>query len=242
MLAFPLIAPSSLLLSRQFTLIIMSLKQVNYPKQVVPPPPLSFMEAFNSLLHTEPISTMANATVWSVMLGLGAPIGVAYLQLRSVWKFWQRYVLGWKIRNMPRLCNGSSREVKQLMAVVITGCDTGFGRMLAERAAAQGFVVFAGCLTLQAVAEMTKMSKGEKYGHRLKPVVMDVTRDEHVEAVVSAVEKWLKEDPSGTPRVFHALVNNAGIATLGHFDWTPIEEYEKLVESKFSFSLLICAL
>ena len=41
--------------------------------------------------------------------------------------------------------------------VVITGCDTGFGRMLAERLSGQGFSVVAGCLTTDGQRELLKL-------------------------------------------------------------------------------------
>lgn len=34
-------------------------------------------------------------------------------------------------------------------AILITGCDTGFGRELAKKCAKNGFLVFAGCLTTE---------------------------------------------------------------------------------------------
>ena len=39
--------------------------------------------------------------------------------------------------------------------VVVTGCDTGFGRLTAARLHSDGFTVIAACLTPAAVAELT---------------------------------------------------------------------------------------
>ncbi len=47
--------------------------------------------------------------------------------------------------------------------VVITGCDTGFGRLLAERLHSEGYRVLAGCLTAAGVKELNQVfgSKGK---------------------------------------------------------------------------------
>ena len=41
--------------------------------------------------------------------------------------------------------------------VMVTGCDTGFGRSLAERLHGLGFTVVAACLTPAATAELTTL-------------------------------------------------------------------------------------
>jgi NAD(P)-dependent dehydrogenase (short-subunit alcohol dehydrogenase family) len=50
-----------------------------------------------------------------------------------------------------------SRETPSKDKVVfITGCDTGFGRLLAVRCVKKGFKVYAACLTATACAELVK--------------------------------------------------------------------------------------
>jgi len=41
-------------------------------------------------------------------------------------------------------------------AIVITGCDSGFGRTLALKLGAKGFKVYACCLTQRAMDELKK--------------------------------------------------------------------------------------
>ncbi|KIH46717.1 hypothetical protein ANCDUO_23228 [Ancylostoma duodenale] len=63
--------------------------------------------------------------VWLLFLCL---LPIAYIVARFLWE-------------LLRVGDLSSK------AVLITGCDSGFGRELALRCIAKGFTVFAGCLT-----------------------------------------------------------------------------------------------
>ena len=98
----------------------------------------------------------------------------------------------------------SCSERKNL-AVVITGCDSGFGRAVALHLASQGYAVFAGCLdaTLQA-------SDWPASG----PTVMqlDVTSDKQVDEAASTVRAWVDEQPE---RRVLTVINNAGVGTGG---------------------------
>jgi NAD(P)-dependent dehydrogenase (short-subunit alcohol dehydrogenase family) len=86
-------------------------------------------------------------------------------------------------------------------AVLITGCDSGFGNLVARRLDAYGFHVYAGCLYPEG--EGAEKLNGET-SRRLKVVKLDVTKDEDVHSVVglireSSLELW-------------GIFNNAGIA------------------------------
>lgn len=100
-------------------------------------------------------------------------------------------------------------------AILITGCDTGFGHEAALRLARQGWTVYAGCLTdagMQALAAAAPASK-------LVPVQMDVTKPADVQRVV----KRLEADKVS----LYAVVNNAvrfgasadGLAWAGDWWW-----------------------
>lgn len=116
-------------------------------------------------------------------------------------------------------------------AIVITGCDSGFGRTLALKLGQKGFKVYACCLTQRAADELKKgvrlglcmvlpWLRGREahtpfiFGDRtvgrrhtqceaLLPLVVDVTKEEQVLAVADKIDK---ENPQG----IFALVNNAG--------------------------------
>ena len=55
-------------------------------------------------------------------------------------------------------------------SVFITGCDTGFGNLLARTLDGKGVRVFAGCLTEKGASELRKETSS-----RLKTVLIDVT-------------------------------------------------------------------
>jgi len=110
------------------------------------------------------------------------------------------------------------KRVPKNATVVITGCDTGFGRMSCEQLAKQGCVVFAGCLTENGCKELAALGYAN-----LKPVLLDVTDDASVKNLAQIVEK---ECPEG----LFALINNAGINQGSFFDWTDFEKMKKVLD------------
>ena len=73
--------------------------------------------------------------------------------------------------------------------VLVTGCDTGFGRSLALRLDRLGCPVFAACLTAEAARELDKETS-----ERVQTLQMDVTKDEDIERVVKEVTNSLPID------------------------------------------------
>ena len=66
--------------------------------------------------------------------------------------------------------------------VMITGCDTGFGNMLAKRLDSMGFSVFAGCLTEKGEDNIRKACS-----NRVKVITLDVTSTESIEKACNVV-------------------------------------------------------
>ncbi|XP_051026194.1 retinol dehydrogenase 16-like isoform X1 [Acomys russatus] len=85
--------------------------------------------------------------------------------------------------------------------VFITGCDSGFGNLLARQLDRRGMRVLAACLTETGAEQLRS-----KTSNRLETVVLDVTKTESVVAVT----QWVKERVGN--RGLWGLVNNAGIA------------------------------
>lgn len=79
-------------------------------------------------------------------------------------------------------------------AVLITGCDTGFGNLLARKLDKAGFKVLAGCLF--PYGEGAKQLKSD-CSSSLRVVKMDVTSDEDIKAAYETVEKELATGPHG---------------------------------------------
>ncbi|KAM9271736.1 D-beta-hydroxybutyrate dehydrogenase, mitochondrial-like [Morus bassanus] len=108
-------------------------------------------------------------------------------------------------------------------AVLITGCDSGFGHLLALRLHRLGFTVFAGCL--RPGGEGARRLQQEAGGAgRLRVLRLDVTRARDVLAAKELVLSHLPE------RGFWGLVNNAGISTFGETGWLSMEKYEQFAD------------
>jgi NAD(P)-dependent dehydrogenase (short-subunit alcohol dehydrogenase family) len=130
----------------------------------------------------------------------------------------------------PKHCNNESAGGCR-RAVVVTGCDSGFGRDIALSAAKQGFVVFAGCLTVSTSGpSMTQEFRQNEndHGGDLHPFQLDVTSDADCQLAVSLVENWLR-DENGDRRMLHAIVNNAGIGVIGEVDWISMESFHRVM-------------
>lgn len=86
--------------------------------------------------------------------------------------------------------------------VLITGCDSGFGHLLAKKLNSYGFHVFAGCLfpNGEGANQLKKSCL-----RNMDIIKLDVTKPEDVESARIFVEKNTKN------RQLWAIVNNAGI-------------------------------
>ncbi|XP_066036459.1 D-beta-hydroxybutyrate dehydrogenase, mitochondrial-like [Chamaea fasciata] len=125
---------------------------------------------------------------------------------------------------LARLCRrGAARLEPAGRAVLITGCDSGFGHLLALRLHRLGFTVFAGCLCPGGDGARRLQREAGGAG-RLRVLRLDVTRACDVRAAKELVLSHLPE------RGFWGLVNNAGISTFGETGWLPMETYEKFAD------------
>uniref|UniRef100_A0A8C5MRV8 Uncharacterized protein n=1 Tax=Leptobrachium leishanense TaxID=445787 RepID=A0A8C5MRV8_9ANUR len=107
-------------------------------------------------------------------------------------------------------------------AVLITGCDTGFGNMLAHRLLEMGFVVFATCLYPDGEGARALLSRFPS--DRVKVVRFDVTSDKEMEEVKQYVQSNLPE------KGLWGIVNNAGISVWGISEWISMHRCKQVVE------------
>ncbi|XP_076410187.1 retinol dehydrogenase 16-like isoform X1 [Peromyscus maniculatus bairdii] len=104
--------------------------------------------------------------------------------------------------------------------VFITGCDSGFGNLLARQLDRRGMRVLAACLTENGAEELRS-----KTSDRLETVILDVTK---TESIVAATQ-WVKERVGN--RGLWGLVNNAGISIpLGPSGWLKKEDFAKVLD------------
>ncbi|KAG9468890.1 hypothetical protein GDO78_021740, partial [Eleutherodactylus coqui] len=110
-------------------------------------------------------------------------------------------------------------------AVLITGCDSGFGFSLAKNLHSKGFTVFAGCLLKDkghaGVKELDQIKSD-----RMITVQLNVVKQEEVEKAVEIIKENLKDPEKG----LWGLVNNAGISTFGEVEFTSMETYKEVAD------------
>jgi NAD(P)-dependent dehydrogenase (short-subunit alcohol dehydrogenase family) len=105
-------------------------------------------------------------------------------------------------------------------AVLITGCDSGFGKSLAEKLDKAGqFLVLAGVFTDQGRDQY----EGKQ---NIIPISVDVTSDQSVAAAFELVKNELARHNA----TLYGLVNNAGILTRpGPTEWQEVTNYERMM-------------
>ncbi|MEL6664817.1 MAG: SDR family oxidoreductase [Pseudomonadota bacterium] len=101
-----------------------------------------------------------------------------------------------------------------MKTVVITGASTGIGRSTAEYLAAKGWQVFAGVRKEKDGAALTEADA------RIKPILLDVTNPEQVDAAVEIVRAALDGQKLA------GLINNAGIANMGPLAVQPLDQFK----------------
>jgi len=106
--------------------------------------------------------------------------------------------------------------------VFISGCDSGFGRLLALKLTSNGIPVFAGCFTKDGEEKLRDDAKG--FNGALETVPLDVTSDDSCKEAAKIVKSKLV----GSEKYLWAVVNNAGVFSIfGPDDWTSTDDYQR---------------
>ncbi|XP_052082334.1 retinol dehydrogenase 7-like [Mytilus californianus] len=123
--------------------------------------------------------------------------------------FWITY--RW-FKHKRTIANYSSRYV------FVTGCDSGFGNMLAKKLDGLGFNVFAGCLTQDGEEKLTRETS-----EKVRTIRIDVSQTESIENAFTTVKSSLPSDTG-----LWGVVNNAGIAgNQGPVQWLTRKDYQE---------------
>jgi len=112
-----------------------------------PKSPGPFLTKVNHYLHKGPTSSVFRIVFWSSILVFFAPVIGIFHACRSL------LLLASFFRSSKAKIDAKA-DSKEL-AVYITGCDTGFGKLLSFVLAERGFVVFAGCLTENGIKQFS---------------------------------------------------------------------------------------
>ena len=100
---------------------------------------------------------------------------------------------------------------------LITGCSTGFGRVLAEVLLERGEQVVATARKPQVLDDLVA-----RYGDTVLALELDVTKPEQIERTVDAARARFG--------AIDVLVNNAGYGQLGTVEDAPIEAARAMME------------
>lgn len=134
-----------------------------------------------------------------------------YLYILALVAFY--YLYRW-VREMPRVPDKSDKHV------YITGCDSGFGNLLARHLDKLGFCVIAGCFSEKGEEDLRKACSD-----RLTTTHLDVRKNESITKVAALIKDKVGE------KGLWAVVNNAGVAVpSAPCDWLTIDDYKSMLD------------
>uniref|UniRef100_A0A3B4H7L0 Retinol dehydrogenase 7-like n=1 Tax=Pundamilia nyererei TaxID=303518 RepID=A0A3B4H7L0_9CICH len=139
---------------------------------------------------------------------------LSHLALTCVFLLATLAAVRWYIRDSYKVDGFSQKHV------LITGCDSGFGNLLAKQLDRKGFQVMAACLTEKGAADLAATASP-----RLKAFLLDVTDSASIRKAVESVSREVGE------RGLWGLVNNAGRSTpIGPSEWMKLEDFTKVLD------------
>ncbi|XP_056157587.1 retinol dehydrogenase 16-like [Lampris incognitus] len=123
------------------------------------------------------------------------------------------YLYRW-VKEMPRVSDKANKYV------YITGCDSGFGNLLARHLDKQGFSVIAACFTEKGEEDLKKSCSG-----KLTTTHLDVRKNDSITKVADMINDKVGE------RGLWAVVNNAGVSVpSAPCDWLTIDDYKSMLD------------
>ena len=105
--------------------------------------------------------------------------------------------------------------------VLVTGTSSGIGRGLCQALIKRGYKVFG---TVRNRKDATELKK--EFGENLDALLVDVTDEKQVIKAKEKVQNYLNG------KSLTALINNAGIATLGPVEFLPTSDFKKQIDTK----------
>ena len=111
--------------------------------------------------------------------------------------------------------------INKSRTVLVTGTSSGIGRGLCQALIKRGYKVFG---TVRNRKDATELKK--EFGENLDALLVDVTDEKQVIKAKERVQNYLNGKP------LTALINNAGIATLGPVEFLPTSDFKKQIDTK----------
>ena len=105
--------------------------------------------------------------------------------------------------------------------VLVTGTSSGIGRGLCQAFIEKGYKVFG---TVRNRNDATELKK--EFGENFDALLVDVTDEKQVIKAKEKVQNYLNG------KSLTALINNAGIATLGPVEFLPTSDFKKQIDTK----------
>ncbi|KAG7161490.1 D-beta-hydroxybutyrate dehydrogenase-like 6 [Homarus americanus] len=158
------------------------------------------------------------------------------INLLGIAGFWSTFTIIWPVCAGIYVAQASLQVLPAGKAVLVTGCDSGFGHATALHLDKLGFRVFAGCQFAKAGGEGSLRLKREG-SERLHVLQIDLTSSEELTQAFEEVKRILPEG-----EMFWGLVNNAGIARKGAVEWSPMEYYRQAAEVNYFGTIAITKL
>lgn len=122
------------------------------------------------------------------------------------------YVVRW-FRELERVPDRGNKYV------YITGCDSGFGNLLARHLDKCGFYVVAACFTEKGEEELKKSCSS-----KMSTVHLDVRKQESIDKAAAFIKELVGQ------KGLWALVNNAGVSIpSAPCDWLTLEDYRSML-------------
>ncbi|GAA6231213.1 retinol dehydrogenase 7-like [Lates japonicus] len=149
-----------------------------------------------------------NLTTYLLEVILSHPVLTSALVLATL------AAIRWYVRDSYKVGGFSQKHV------FITGCDSGFGNLLARQLDGKGFHVIAACLTGEGASDLAAAASP-----RLKTLLLDVTDSESIRRAAEFVSREVGE------RGLWGLVNNAGRSTpIGPTEWMQLKDFTKVLD------------
>ena len=124
-------------------------------------------------------------------------------------------IISWKINETVNRYFASKRVIASNgKAVIITGCDSGFGNGLAFKLNQLGFHTIAICLNTNSEGAKQLVNR-VVFPNRLSVIQMDVRDDSQIDLSFETISSILRDNGLK----LWALINNAGVFHIGLIEW-----------------------